>query len=592
MESRIYKTSDRVSLFAEKNLKNRREFGEDARLAFKRHLSDLRRSEKKLEKFPYVFIPEKAEDVIELANKLTITEGEEETAFICAGFQEFILGSLFGWVHRETGKRRFTDSYIQVARQQSKSVMNAILAIKCSNFDGYKYGQIYCTATKSDQARIVLDEISKFINADPELQELYIIKDYKNEITGKLTGTMIKALGRDTKSIDGFRPYLGIVDEYHAHKDNQMYKLLKGGTRHLRQSLISVITTAGFNLNGPCYELYQYCRRVLRKIDINERQFIYIAQMDEDDDIWDPKKWIKCCPLTGHDNELISAMLEDAKKAKSMGGTELLDFMTKGLDIWVKSAETAFINLADWEKCGCRKGLEDFSGKKAICGLDLSSGGDLTSLVLEFPYEDPISEDKRYYIYSHSFIPKNRMQEHMDQEDNAPYVIWEKEGFLTATTAAGGIKTDYKRIIAHLRMLIEEYNIDLWEIAYDPANASAFLSDLEDFGCELVEIRQSARSLNDATEDFRLAVKAHNVEYDESNKLLTRSMNDAILSAPNSFGEIKIDKMCQKNRIDPCDAVICAHKRAMCAEVEAVTIDQSVKAYLKMFGEDIGENSE
>ena len=590
--NRILKTTDRISQFAEKNLRNKKEFGEDARLAFKRHLNDLKRSEKDDPAFPYVFIPEKAEDIIELANKLTIAEGEGDEEFTCAGFQEFILGSLFGWVHKETRKRRFTDSYVQVARQQGKSVLNAILGIKCSNFDNYNYGQIYCTATKSDQARIVLNEISKVIKADADLQELFDIKDYKSEITGKITNTAIRALGRDTKSIDGFRPYLGIVDEYHAHKDNQMYKLLKGGTRKLKQSLISVITTAGFNLNAPCYELFKYCRRVLRGIDINERQFIYIAQMDEKDNIWDPKNWIKCCPLTGRDPELVSQMQEDAKKAKSMGGEELRDFMTKSLNIWVTNAETAFIDLAEWEKCGCKKTLEDFRGKKAICGLDLSSGGDLTSLVLEFPYEDEKTGDKKYYIYSHSFIPKQRMQEHMDQEDNAPYVIWEQEGLLTVTTAAAGIKTDYKTILAHLHSLVDIYEIDLGAIAYDPHNASAFLLDLEDFGCDLVEIKQSARSLNDATVDFQLEVKAHNIEYNERNKLLTRSMNDAILSEPNSFGEIKIDKMLQKNRIDPCDAVICAHKVAMGIDVMEITTDQSVEAYLKMFEKEAGASVE
>ncbi len=590
--SKGLKTTDRVSQFAEKNLKNKKEFGEDARLAFKRHLNDLKRSEKGDPKFPYVFVPEKAEDIIDLANKLTIAEGEGNEEFTCAGFQEFILGSLFGWVHRETGKRRFTDSYVQIARQQGKSVLNAILGIKCSNFDNYNYGQIYCTATKSDQARIVLKEISKFIQADADLDELFDIKDYKSEITGKLTGTVIRALGRDTKSIDGFRPYLGIVDEYHAHKDNQMYKLLKGGTRKLKQSLISVITTAGFNLNAPCYDLYKYCRRVLRGIDTNERQFIYIAQMDEKDNIWDAKNWIKCCPLTGHDPELISQMQDDAKKAKSMGGDELRDFMTKSLNIWVTKAETKFIDLADWEKCGCKKTLDDFRGKKAICGLDLSSGGDLTSLTLEFPYEDKKIGDKKYYIYSHSFIPKQRMQEHMDREDNAPYVIWEQEGLLTVTTAAAGIKTDYKTILAHLHKLVDTYDIDLISIAYDPHNASAFLQDLEDFGCDLVEVKQSARSLNDATIDFQLEVKAHNIEYDERNKLLTRSMNDAILSEPNSFGEIKIDKMLQKHRIDPCDAVICSHKEAIRIEVEEITTDQSVEAYLKMFEKEAGASGE
>lgn len=574
---------DRVTEFAKANVKNKKDFGEDARLAFKRHIDDLARSKKNDPDFPYRFDEEKAEDIIELANKLTIAEGEGNEQFTCAGFQEFILGSLFGWVHKETGKRRFTDSYVQVARQQGKSVLNAILGIKCCNFDNYNYGQIYCTATKADQARIVLKEIIKFINADNDLKELFDIKDYKSEITGKITSTVIRALGRDTHTIDGFRPYLGIVDEYHAHKDNQMYKLLKGGTRKLKQSLISVITTAGFNLNAPCYDLYKYCRRVLRGIDVNERQFIYIAQMDEKDDIWDPANWIKCCPLTGKDPELVAAMQEDARKAQSMGGAELRDFLTKALNIWVTNAETAFLDLAEWEKCGSERDLSDFAGKQVIVGLDLSSGGDLTSYCLEFPYENEETGDRKYFLHSHSFMPSHRLQEHMDLEDNAPYVIWQQQGLLTVTTAAGGIKTDYKTILSSLHDIVDKYQLDVMAIGYDPHNASAFLLDLEDFGCDLIEIKQSARSLNDATIDFQLEVKAHNMEYNKGNVLLTRSMNDAIISEPNSFGEIKIDKMLQKNRIDPCDAAICAHKIAMGADLETVDINDAVGAFLEMY---------
>lgn len=584
MGNRVLKTTDKISQFAEKNLKNKKEFGEDARLAFKRHLDDLKKSKKNLSSFPYEFIPEKAENIIELANKLTIAEGEGNESFTCAGFQEFILGSLFGWVHKETKKRRFTDSYIQLSRQQGKSVLNAILGIKCSNFDGYNYAQIYCTATKQAQAKISWEEIKKFIEADSDLDELYQIKEYKNEIIGRLTNSKIVALGRDTKSIDGFRPYLGIVDEYHAHKDNQMYKLLKGGTRYLKQYLISVITTAGFNLNSPCYELYKYCQRVLRGIDINDRQFIYISQMDKDDDIWNPKNWIKCCPLAGKDAYLMSIMQDDAKKAKSIGGDELRDFLTKALNIWTTISGNSFIDFKEWEKCGSKRTIADFKGQKAVCGLDLSSGGDLTTLTVEFPFIDLDSGDKKYYLYSHSFMPKARLQEHMDNEDNAPYIIWEQEGLLTVTTAASGIKTDYKAILKHLHNLVDLYDIDLIAIAYDPHNSSAFLADLEDFDCDLIEIKQSARSLNDATKDFALEVKAHNIEYNLKNKLLTRSMYEAILSEPNSFGEIKIDKMTQKQRIDPCDATICSHKVAMTATVEEFTTDQIVEAYLKLFG--------
>lgn len=576
---RILKYHDPVSLFAEKNVKNKKEFGEDARLAFRRHLEDLKRAERNEKDFPYIFDIEKAQETIDLANKLTIAEGEGE-AFTCTGFQEFILGSLFGWVNKETGKRRFTDSYIQLSRQQGKSILNAVLGIKCSNFVNYNYAQIYCTATKSAQARIVLTEIEKFIEADEDLQELYIVKSYKSEIIGKITKGIIRALGRDTKSIDGFRPYLGIVDEYHAHKDNQMYKLLKGGTRKLKESLVSVITTAGFNLNSPCYELYKYCRRVLRKVDVNERQFVYIAQMDKEDDIWKKENWIKCCPLSGNDKELMEIMEEDAKKAKSMGGAELRDFLTKSLNMWITNPEDAFLDLKDWERCATKKTLEDFRGMKATVGLDLSSGGDLTSLVIEIPYIDEETGDKKYYIYSHSFIPINRMYEHMELEDNAPYIIWEKEGLLTATKASGGIKTDYKAVLEHLHNLVDVHKLELIGIAYDPHNASAFLQDLEEFDCDLISVTQSAKNLNDATVDFRLEVKAGGIEYHEDNKLLTRSMNDAVI-IKTCYGDIKIDKVAQKNRIDPCDACICAHIIAMAQEIEEITTDEIAEAYLK-----------
>ena len=464
--AKICSGDDFVTRFAKANEKNKKRFGEDARLAFKRHLDDLKRSKKNDDTFPYVFDEEKAKEIIEFANKLTIAEGAGDEIFTCDDWQEFILGSLFGWVHKDTGKRRFTDSYVQVARQQGKSVLNAVLGMYCSYFCNYNYAQVYCTATKSDQAKIVLKEVIKFIDADADLSELFETKEYNGEVRCNLTQGIIKALGRDTKSIDGFRPYLGIVDEYHAHKDNQMYKLLKGGTRSMKESLVSVITTAGFNLNGPCYELYKYCRRVLRGIDVNDGQFIYIAQMDEKDDIWNPDNWIKCCPFTGKDKELMSRMQTDAAKAKSMGGDELLDFMTKALNIWVTSSETAFIDLKDWEKCASGRTLDDFNGSVAYVGLDLSSGGDLTSLCIEIPYINEDTEDKCYYIFSHSFMPKRRLQEHMDKEDNAPYVIWEREGLLTVTTAGGGIKTDYKAILRYLHEIVDTYEIDIQMICY------------------------------------------------------------------------------------------------------------------------------
>lgn len=153
-------------------------------------------------------------------------------------------------------------------------------------------------------------------------------------------------------------------------------------------------------------------------------------------------------------------------------------------------------------------------------------------------------------------MPERRLQEHI-KTDSQPYGIWKQQGLITLTTGMYGIKTDYKYIIADLKKIITDYKINIIGCGYDSHNAAAFLSDLDEIlDCDLTEIRQSARSLNDPTADFALTVKAQQVEYDKNNALLSWSASNAILSEPNSFGETKIDKMTQTDRIDPIDAII------------------------------------
>lgn len=550
-------------------------------LACKRHLDDLERQG--TDEFPYVWNLEKANRIIDFAESLTLAEGEEPRPLRLWGFQCFVFGNWNGWVHKDTGYRRFRTSYMQVARQNGKSLGNAVPSLYYGNFDGYMYPQIYTVATKELQAKIVLKECYKFINADPELsgtktkKGLFTIRDWKSEIECNLTNGVIKALGRDTDSIDGFRPYFGSVDEYHKHKTNQMYKLLSDGTKKLKESLISVITTAGFDLNSPCKELYDYSVRLLEGVYIDETHFVFICQPDKDDDIWDERTWQKANPLWTP--ETLENIRADARKAKEMGGEELRNFMTKDLNIWVEFTDNQYIQPQHWKRCESDKTLEDFRGMSCVAGLDLSSGGDLTSLALVFPYE--VDGVRKYYVYSHSFIPKNRVAEHI-RTDNAPYDIWIREGLLTATETLGGIKTDYKYIISHLKRLIEEYDLDVKAICYDPHNASAFLADLEELGIDSIEITQSARNLNDATVDFRLEVEAGNVEYDRRNQLLTWSVVNA-KTVSNSFGEIKLDKDLQQKRIDPVDAVIDAWKVAMRQEMN-VDINEITEEYLEMMG--------
>ncbi|WP_083450918.1 terminase large subunit [Peribacillus butanolivorans] len=523
-------------------------------------MDDLERSKLKVlsEDFPYVFNEERANELLDYAETLLIAEGTDKFQLELAPYQAFIFSNLNGWEHRDTGFRRFRSSYVQVGRQNGKSLMNGVLGTYFGNFTDYQHAQIYCSATKKKQAMIVVDEMIKFIKADPELEELFKIKEYIGTIECLNTDSKIIALSRDTK-IDGFRPFLGIVDEYHLHKTNEMYKILEGGTGNMKETLISIITTAGFDLNSPCYEMYKYCISIIEGVATNETRFVYIAQLDEDDDKWDSSNWVKANPLTCQTPEGIKLMEDTADEAKRTGGENYRDFVTKRLNEWMQFTDNQYMNLQHWKDCESDKTLADFKGYEAFVGMDLSSGGDLTSLSYVIPHKaDGV---KKYFVHSHSFIPEKRVAEHI-KTDNAPYDMWVRDGLMTTTPTLGGIKTDYKYILQYLKKTIKEYNLKVRMICYDPHNASAFLHDLQELSVPVMQIAQSHKELNDATCDFKLEVEAGNVLYNKKSALLSWSVANAE-TVSNSYGEIKIDKNLMRKRIDPVDAIIDAWTQSM-----------------------------
>ena len=541
---------DRTTEYAKLVVNKKKIAGRKEYLACERHLQDLKRKN-----FDYKFNKELAEKAINIINELVIGEGEEQQKLSTRGFQNFIIGSLFGWVKKKTKERRFREAYIQVGRQNGKSILSGAMANQFATFSGYKLGRIFCAATKQEQANIVWDEIAKFIRSDNDLQEMYKITEHERTIKSFVTGNVIKSLGRDTKSADGFRSILAICDELHAHPNNQMYKLMLDGQINVDGALTLAITTAGFNLNGFCFEQYKFCEKVLEKVIDKESLFIFICEMDKDDDIWDYNNWAKSNPylLFNSDNtinkDMVARLAEKAIEAKEKGGADLLNFMTKHLNYWVTNGVGGFVDLQKFKECESDLTIEDMKGKECYLGLDLSSGGDLTSIALGFPLEN-----EKIYIYSHSFMPELRLAEH-EKTDDVPYRMWVNKCLLKLTSGAFGVKTDYKFIINHLKELIEKYEIRILEVGYDSHNASVFLQDLDFLACDLTEIKQSAKSLNDATKDFQLSVKADQLLYDKENDLLKWSIANATTTS-NSFGEIKIDKQAQKYRIDPVDAVM------------------------------------
>lgn len=570
---------DRVTRHAEDVVSGKAVSGELHRLACMRHLSDLEKQG--TPEFPFVWDEKKSENILGYAEMLTIAEGAEPKPVRLFDNQCFDLGAPMGWVKRDNGKRRFRRSYESMARQNGKSFKNGIRGTYISLTGDYNYGKLFTAATKKRQAKIAWDEMMKFIRSDDDLNELFKIQEYKSLITCLETNCTIEALSKEGGLDDGFRSIFCSVDEIHQMRDNSVYKALYNGTKSLPETLVSMITTRGKELNCFCFEIDSLCQEILRGSQTLEDFFVDIYTIDKDDKPFDPDVWYKANPVLLHpDNpnvrENYKTFQADADTAKAMGGSELADFMVKSLNVWYRNSDNEFVNADAWLRCGCDRVLDDFTGAPVCIGLDLSSGGDLTSWTVEVKTGDG------YFIDSHSYMPRGRFEEHI-KTDTAPYDVWEKQGLITVTGGAADFKNDYSFIVRDLSEMIKKYKFSVIAIGYDPHNADGILSELEKLGAPLIQVTQSARNLNDATCDIQYLVKSGKYLYNRKNELLAHSFINAVTVA-NSFGEVKIDKQPGKknSRIDPVDAAVDAHFCSIRGQEKRIDTGNLIKKYLSI----------
>lgn len=569
---------DRATLHAERVVSGQEPSCLTHRMACERHLNEIAKQGTK--EFPFVWCPEKSEKILRYAEMLTIAEGAQPRPVRLHDFQCFDLGVPFGWVHAETGFRRIRRKYKSVARQNGKTFENGITGSYIANWGGYNFGKLFTAATKKRQARIAWEEIQKFITVDKDLQALFDVKDYKSLIIAKRTGCTIEALSRESGLDDGFRAIFCSVDEIHQHKDNGIYKALYNGQASLDEALISMITTRGKSLNSFCREMDDYCLQILAGTAEADDFFVDIYTLDKEDDPFDESVWYKANPHLVTVPSALEQLRRDAQTAKQMGGFEMSDYMTKRQNLWYEYGDTQYIMPNEWKLGRTELTIENMRGRRCFAGLDLSSGGDLTSLALLFPLDDG-----KIYVWSHSYIPAKRLEEHIIT-DTAPYDVWAKSGLLTPSEAVGGLKNDYLQIVADLKELQEKFEINIACIGYDPHNADAFLEELDTLGAPLLEVKQSARFLSDTTVDFALEVKAGNVLYDQRNALMSWSIVNA-KKTKNSFGEIKVDKEVNARhaRIDVVDAIIDAHVAyRKSSKEETPDYETVVEDYLKKMG--------
>lgn len=539
------------------------------RAACQRHLHDLKRAKSKA--FPYRFDKAAAMRAIKFFDFLPHTKGEWEGApLTLEPWQQFIVGSLFGWKCKKSGFRRFRWVYVEVPRKQGKSTLAAGIGILLAFFDGEPGAEVYSAATKRDQAKIVWGDAHRMAThrAAPHLRKY--ISASKLSLFCEATNSKFQPLGADADTSDGLNVHGVIIDELHAHKSRDLFDVLETATGARRQPVIFMITTAGtYDPNSVCYEQHTYTRRVLADHDdaaelggiSDERWFGFIATVDKEDrddpQAWASEEvWRKAQPNYGISSKP-EEMASLAAKASELPGA-LNTFLRLRLDIWTEQVDRWLLPSV-WAEGSEAFDLAMLNGRECWAGLDLASTTDITALVLLFPV------DGRWYLITRFWVPEDSILERA-RKDRVPYPIWRDQGHLTATP---GNVIDYEHIREEVNRLGSLY--DILEIAYDPWNASQIVVQLQDDGAHMVPFRQGYYSMAPAVRELEKVIVGRTMRHGGNPVLDWMAGNVTVTE--DAAGNRKIDKGKSSERVDGMVALAMAMGRANLAQGQAYAYD-------------------
>ncbi|NFA42128.1 terminase large subunit [Clostridium botulinum] len=541
--------------------------------ACKRLLNDFKKEQCKnvlSESFPYIWNEYEAEQIVKwfgyLRHKKGVLAGKPINLTI---WQKFCLCQIYGWRHQDTGYKRFNKSFIEVARKNAKSQMEAgviLYEISTQSTKNDEIYEAYCAGTKREQSKVIFDECQNLLTKSPLKSKFKITRD---RITHIKTGSYLKPLCKeDGKKGDGTNPAILVLDEYHQHATTEFYDLAYGS--NTKENLLMIITTAGVDLTFPCFtQEYKYCSNILNpSIDIfNDDYFVDILEIDKNDDIDNERNWYKANPIRMTFGEGRKKISGDYKIARDMP-EKIPTFLTKCLNRWVQAKENGYMDMEKWKDCEVEKIPYELKNKTVFVGFDMSAKIDLTSVAFIIPILD--EGVKKYVCFSHSFIPNRQKLMERTLKDKVPYDAWERLEYVTITNTP---IVDQQQVMDYVLRTCKENSWNIDSFWFDPANASKLMIDLSNESeYPILEVFQSHKSLNEATQGFREQVYCKNVIY-TNNPLLNFAMSNAVIK--ENGGLIKIDKDATTKKIDPIDAMLCAFKGALYYEfIDTIETDK------------------
>lgn len=478
-------------------------------LACQKYLDDLKKSSKR--NFKYEFDEKAAERVLMFKQMMPHTKGkwaQQKLTLKLEPWQCFFNMNIFGWKSKKTGLRRYRKALLIVPRKNGKSAEAATTGLYMLSSDDEYGAEVYSGATTEKQAWEVFRPAKLMATRAEGFAEATGVEVNASNINIMANGSRFEPIIGNPG--DGQSPSCAIIDEYHEHKDDKVLDTMETGMGAREQPLLLVITTAGDNIAGPCYQMQIDAQKALEGAIESEQTFALIYTVDKDDEWSSVDSLKKANPNFGVSvsEEFLLARLQDAKNNARKQSV----YKTKHLNIWVGSRD-AFFNIERWnESADTTLKIEDFYGKKAYIGMDLASKVDVAAIEILIDNDGELVRFGKYYL------PEAALESTASDH----YTGWAKDGWLTITD---GEIIDFSEIEADILDLCGKFQVD--QLAYDPFQATMLATRLMAEGVPIIEIGATVKNFSEPMKQLDGLVRSRQITHN-ADPVMTWMMSNVV----------------------------------------------------------------
>lgn len=514
------------------------------RLGAQRTISDLARESS--ENFPYRFDPSRAWRACAFIESLPHVKGSwaaRRELMRLEPWQVWIIASLFGWVRKDTGRRRYRRALILVPRKNGKSALAAAIGLYMLAGDGEHGAEIFAGATSEKQAYEVFRPARSMALKTPRMVDRFGLEIGAKSIVSIENGSRFEPL--IGKPGDGASPSCAIVDEYHEHETDELVETMRTGMGARDNPLLLMISTAGDNIGGPCYQAMLDARRDLEGNERDDALFAALYGLDDEDDWTAESALRKANPNLGVSVSAEFLMQERADAIATARRQAV--FQVKHLNRWV-GARAAYYNMENWRRrADAALSLDAFARKRCFIGLDLASKNDLAAVGLVFP-----RPDGTHAIFARYYAPEDALR----GPNGVRYRAWAAEGRITLTD---GAMIDHDRIGDDIRSMLRRF--DVAKLAFDPWNATALVTRLMSEGAPALEFRQTTKNFSEGMKTLAAAIDDGKVAHDGDPALAWMMSN--VTAKADANDNVFPRKESAESKIDGAIAVLMAYAVAL-----------------------------